>query len=226
MMNMFSILSLSFLRLEFWHCLEVGNRALCKEYSQNPWTAASSTWYTYSADDLRVRDMLWPFFPNCKQIKQSWLTETKNTGLFSLLRVFDKSSPQPSHFIHLQIVLPKGVCTAHPKPGALQRHQLQYLLIWATFLINQKRGMEANQRVPLLSDSCLSELKVVLKERHSEMHEDSAGKTLWKGKRRNEAEATAESNRLLSEANSVPLLNKVSVIYLLGKRSFTVLVFL
>jgi hypothetical protein len=38
--------------------------------------------------------------------------------------------------------------------------------------------MEANQRVPLLSDSCLSELKVVLKERLSEMHEDSAGETL------------------------------------------------
>lgn len=38
--------------------------------------------------------------------------------------------------------------------------------------------MEANQRLPLVSDSCLSELKVVLKERHSETHEDSSGKTL------------------------------------------------
>lgn len=168
--------------------------------------------HTYSADDLRVTDVLWPLFPYCKQIKQGWLTEAQNTGLFSLLRVFDKSSLSPPTLFTCKWPCPKGSAQPILKPGALQRHQLQYLLIWAAFLINQRRGMEANQRVPLVSDACLSELKVVLKERHSEMHEDSAGKALWKEERRNEAEAIAESSRLLSEANSVPLLNKVSVL--------------
>lgn len=45
-------------------------------------------------------------------------------------------------------------------------------------------------------------------------------------KRRDETEATAELNRLLSEANSVPLLNKVSVIYLPENRSKAVFPFL
>lgn len=95
---------------------EVGSRALCKEYLQNPSsTAVSSTWCTYSADDLRVTDILWPFFPNCKQIKQSWLTETKNTGLRSLLRVFDKSSLSPPTLFTCKSPCPEGSGTAHPQ---------------------------------------------------------------------------------------------------------------
>ena len=71
-------------------------------------------WYIFATDDLHVTDMLWPFSPNCKHIKQSWLTETENTGLFSLKGVFDKALFEPSHFIRLQIAVPKESLVPSP----------------------------------------------------------------------------------------------------------------
>lgn len=55
--------------------------------------------------------------PNCKQIKQGWLTETKNTGLFSPVGVFDKALlSEPSDFIRLQIAVPEQVFLPQPQP--------------------------------------------------------------------------------------------------------------
>lgn len=127
--------------------IEIGSCEFFRDYTQNSfWETALSMWYIFSTDDLLVTDRLWPFSPTCKHIKQSWLTETKNTGLFSLIGVFDKALfSEPSYFIRLQITVPKESFLPQPKPGALQRHQWQYLPMWGTSLIKQKRWMETNQ---------------------------------------------------------------------------------
>lgn len=175
-MNLFRILSLLFFRLGIlalpW------SRVLCKEYSRSRLLeqAPRDTHIPQMIYELQTRCDL--SSPNCKQIKQSWLAEPKNTGLFSIIRSLANAPSVLPLYSLANRPAQKGSAQPILKPGALQRHQLRYLLIWGTFLINQERGMEANQRVPLLSDSCLSELKVVLKERLSEMHEDSAGETL------------------------------------------------
>lgn len=118
MINMNWLLPLPLLILEFWYRIEIGICEFCRDCTRNSFRAtALSMWYIFSTDDLQVTDMLWPFSPNCKLIKQSWLTETENTELFSLMGVFDKALlSKPSHFILLQITVPKEDYSPGPKP--------------------------------------------------------------------------------------------------------------
>lgn len=184
MINIIWILFLLFfLNLTFWHWIEIGSSKFCRNHTQNfIWATALSLWYIFSTDDLQVTDMLWPFSPNCKQIKESWLTETKNTVSFFLMGGLWQSPPfwvLPLHSLANHCVQ-RGLQSPKPKPGALQRHQRQYLPIWGTFLINQKRWMETNQ---IESSFGFSFLPVWVKsdarrESHTEMHEDSAVKIL------------------------------------------------
>lgn len=121
------------------------------------------------------------FSPNCKQIKQSWLTETKILGYFLLWGSLTKPSSlnTPTSFACKSLCLKRSYSPS-PNPGALQRHQRQCLPTWGTSLINQKRWMETNQTESFFGFSFLPAWvkSDARRGRHAEMHEASAVKIL------------------------------------------------
>lgn len=151
------------------------------------------------------------FSPNCKQIKQSWLTETKTLGYFLLWGSLTKPSSlnTPTSFACKSLCLKRSDSPAPTLEPCSAISGNVFLREGRLLLIRNAEWKPIRQRVSLASASCLSELKVMLEEGGTLRCMKLQLWRYYKKRRVGMRQKQHRNCQCWAGLNSVPLLNQV-----------------